>query len=106
MNLEGAWEAEESRTGTGTVKGGGPALPQDPVTAPRPGTMETPAGAKPCQHTGHTHTHAFMTYSNNVGHSSQILTHSIIHPKSYGHSHTDRKTSCCIALTLGPFPKF
>jgi len=61
MNLEGAWEAEESRTGTGTVKGGGPALPQDPVTAPRPGTMETPAGAKPCQHTGHTHAHSWPT---------------------------------------------
>lgn len=77
VNLEGAWEAEESRMGTGTVKAGGPALSQNPVTAPRPGTMETPAGAKPCQHTGQhccRHTHTLIPYSNNAGHSPAFQT--------------------------------
>lgn len=113
LNLEGAWEAEESRTGTGTVKAGGPALPQNPVTAPRPGTMETPAGTKPCQHTGqpcckHTHTHTFMPYSNNAGHcllSRQILARSIIHPKSYGPLTHRQEDQLLLCINSWSFPQ-
>ncbi len=102
MNLEGTWETEESRTGTGTVKAGGPALPQNPVTAPRPGTMEKTAGAKPCQHTGqhyckHTHTQPTLTMQPGRLLSRQTLTQSIIHPKSYGqltHRQEDQLLPC------------